>query len=160
MPTPPSARETSLCGEPPTDPFYLSRKSKSALVPGTYDNSPRGTFFSRPRPTYKAFPTAPCKPTTTNSAHPLFHCKGSHVTQPSHSPPTASAREQLPNCARRTSGCCRHTTHALLSDRDPCSAVYVASFLGPRGGTARFLNVFWLTSGHYFLMWRFLNALT
>ena len=26
----------------------------------------------------KAFPTAPCKPTTTNSAHPLFHCKGSH----------------------------------------------------------------------------------
>ena len=31
---------------------------------------------------------------------------------------------------------------------------------GPRGGTPRFLNVLWLTSGQYFLMWRFLNALT
>ena len=52
MPTPPSARETSLCGEPPTDPFYLSRKSKSALVPGTYDNSPRGTLTLLPSPPY------------------------------------------------------------------------------------------------------------
>ena len=37
-----------------------------------------------------------------------------------------------------------------------CSAVYVASFLGPRGGTPRFLNHFWLTSCHGFLMWWFL----
>ena len=37
-------------------------------------------------------------------------------------------------------------------------SVYVAGFLGPRGGTPRFLNDFWLTSRQYFLMWRFLNA--
>ena len=79
MPTPPSARETSLCGEPPTDPFYLSRKSKSALVPGTYDNSPRGTLI--PSPPYLRLSQQP------------------HVNQP---PPTAHTHCSI--ARDRTSG--------------------------------------------------------
>ena len=86
MPTPPSARETSLCGEPPTDPFYLSRKSKSALVPGTYDNSPRGTLF--PSPPYLRLSQQP------------------HVNQP---PPTAHTHCSI--ARDRTSGTCPFAIH-------------------------------------------------
>ena len=68
------------------------------------------------------------------------------LPQPSHSPPTASALEQL-----RPENEWVLPSHALLSDRDPCSAVYVASFLGPRGGTARFLNVFLANLTAWFL---------
>ena len=106
----------------------------------------------------------PAPPAALPSPHPqLTHTLSpSHpspalpsLPQPSYSPPTAAALEQL-----RPENEWVLPSHALLSDRDPCSAVYVASFLGPRGGTARFLNVFGLTSRHGFLMSAFLNALT
>jgi hypothetical protein len=54
--------------------------------------------------------------------------------------------------AARTIGC--SSTLSLLSE--PLS-VRIASFLGPRGGTARFLKVYWLTSRHGFLMSPFLK---